>query len=168
MRATDMTLIAGPCVIEDEGLVMEVAQELKRQTTGHAGESLFQIFIRQSQPYFNRRISRARDERRAQDPGRVREKTGLPLLTDFHTPEQAEPVAEIVRFHADAGVSLSADGYDRRGRRSSHPTRAEDSMSKKASFSRLGREEYRRESPRGREVEGRRKKARAANGSMHH
>ena len=26
-----MTLIAGPCVIEDEGLVLEVATELKRQ-----------------------------------------------------------------------------------------------------------------------------------------
>ena len=29
-----MTLIAGPCVIEDEGLVMEVATELKRQMSG--------------------------------------------------------------------------------------------------------------------------------------
>ena len=26
-----MTLIAGPCVIEDEGLVMEIATELKHQ-----------------------------------------------------------------------------------------------------------------------------------------
>ena len=29
-----MTLIAGPCVIEDEGLCLEIAQELKRQLTG--------------------------------------------------------------------------------------------------------------------------------------
>jgi 2-dehydro-3-deoxyphosphooctonate aldolase (KDO 8-P synthase) len=29
-----MTLIAGPCVIEDEGLVMEIATELKQQLAG--------------------------------------------------------------------------------------------------------------------------------------
>ncbi|NDF16295.1 hypothetical protein EB061_13440, partial [bacterium] len=29
-----MTLIAGPCVIEDEALVMEIASELKRQLHG--------------------------------------------------------------------------------------------------------------------------------------
>lgn len=29
-----MTLVAGPCVIEDEGLVLEIAQELKRQLAG--------------------------------------------------------------------------------------------------------------------------------------
>ena len=29
-----MTLIAGPCVIEDEGLVMEIATELKHQLSG--------------------------------------------------------------------------------------------------------------------------------------
>ena len=40
-----MTLIAGPCVIEDEGLVMEVAQELKRQTADLPVELYFESFI---------------------------------------------------------------------------------------------------------------------------
>lgn len=98
MRATDMTLIAGPCVIEDEGLVMEVAQELKRQTTGMA----VNLFFKSS---FDKANRTSIDGFRG--PGmseglkileRVRAKTGLKILTDFHTPEQAEPVAEIVDF----------------------------------------------------------------------
>jgi len=96
--AEPMTLIAGPCVIEDEGLVMEVAQELKRQLAGlpvrHYFKASFDKANRTSIEGFR-------------GPGmteglkileRVRAKTGLPLLTDFHTPDQAEPVARVVDF----------------------------------------------------------------------
>jgi 2-dehydro-3-deoxyphosphooctonate aldolase (KDO 8-P synthase) len=96
--ASAMPLIAGPCVIEDEGLVLEVATELKRQL------ALFPVEF-----YFKASFDKA--NRTSIDgfrgPGmneglkilsRVREKTGLKLLTDFHTPEQAGPVAEVVDF----------------------------------------------------------------------
>jgi 2-dehydro-3-deoxyphosphooctonate aldolase (KDO 8-P synthase) len=95
---SDMTLIAGPCVIEDEGLVMEVAEELKKQFAGLPVEFYFKAS-------FDKANRTSIDGFRG--PGmreglkilsRVREKTGLRLLTDFHTPEQAGPVAEIVDF----------------------------------------------------------------------
>src|SRR6185312_1634057 len=88
-----MTLIAGPCVIEDEGLVMEVAQELKRQTTGLPVE----LYFKSS---FDKANRTSIDGFRG--PGlteglkileKVRAKTSLPVLTDVHTPDQAEPAA---------------------------------------------------------------------------
>jgi 2-dehydro-3-deoxyphosphooctonate aldolase (KDO 8-P synthase) len=93
-----MTLIAGPCVIEDEGLVMEVAQELKRQLAPLAVEHYFKAS-------FDKANRSSIDGFRG--PGledglrileRVRAKTGLPILTDIHTPDQAERVAAFVDF----------------------------------------------------------------------
>ncbi len=105
-----MTLIAGPCVIEDEagieggkqnqdpGMALEIAQELKRQLQGLPVE----LYFKASFDKANRTSIEG-----FRGPGlksglrileKVREKTGLPVLTDFHTPEQAEEVAEIVDF----------------------------------------------------------------------
>ncbi len=93
-----MTLIAGPCVLEDEGLVLEVAQELKRQLSGLPVELYFKAS-------FDKANRTSIDGFRG--PGmrdglsllsKVREKTGLPLLTDFHSADQAMAVAEVVDF----------------------------------------------------------------------
>lgn len=93
-----MTLIAGPCVIEDESLVLEIAQELKQQLKDLPVE----LYFKASFDKANRTSIEG-----FRGPGltqglktleKVRVKTGLPLLTDFHTPEQAMPVAEIVDF----------------------------------------------------------------------
>lgn len=103
---TPMTLIAGPCVIEDEtldtGIVFEIAAELKRQlgTLISAGE--IELTFKAS---FDKANRTSIDGFRG--PGmelglkildRVRAKTGLPILTDFHTPDQAKPVADVVDF----------------------------------------------------------------------
>jgi 2-dehydro-3-deoxyphosphooctonate aldolase (KDO 8-P synthase) len=93
-----MTLIAGPCVIEDEGLVMEVAQELKRQLTGLP----VQLYFKASFDKANRtsiegfRGPGLKEGLRILD--RVRQKTGLGVLTDFHSADQAQAVAEVVDY----------------------------------------------------------------------
>jgi 2-dehydro-3-deoxyphosphooctonate aldolase (KDO 8-P synthase) len=93
-----MTLIAGPCVIEDEGLVMEIATELKRQLHGLP----IQLFFKAS---FDKANRSSIDGFRG--PGlveglrilnRVKERVGLPLLTDIHSVEQAEEVAKHTDF----------------------------------------------------------------------
>lgn len=93
-----MTLIAGPCVIEDEGLVFEVAQELKRQLA----DLPVQLYFKSSFDKANRTsIEGFRGpglEKGLKILESVRAKTGLPVLTDFHTPDQAEPVARAVDF----------------------------------------------------------------------
>lgn len=97
-----MTLIAGPCVIEDlnedAGFALEVAQELKRQLK----DLPVQLYFKSSFDKANRTsIEGFRGpglEKGLKILDRVREKTGLPLLTDFHTPDQAHQVAEVVDF----------------------------------------------------------------------
>ncbi len=91
-----MLLIAGPCVIEDEGLVLEVAQELKRQTQGLPVD----LFLKASFDKANRSSLEGFRGPGLKEGlailGRVRAKTGLRVLTDLHSVEQAEAVAETV------------------------------------------------------------------------
>ena len=98
IQSNPMTLIAGPCVIEDEGLVMEIATELKHQLAGMP----VQLFFKAS---FDKANRSSIDGFRG--PGlveglkilnRVKEKLGLPLLTDIHSIEQVEPVAQVIDF----------------------------------------------------------------------
>lgn len=101
-----MTLIAGPCVIEDNtldaGIVFEIAEELKRQLGDLMASGEINLTFKASFDKANRTsIDGFRGP--GMDLGlkildRVRARTGLPVLTDFHTPEQARPVAEMVDF----------------------------------------------------------------------
>jgi 2-dehydro-3-deoxyphosphooctonate aldolase (KDO 8-P synthase) len=101
-----MTLIAGPCVIEDDsldqGLVFEVAAELKHQLGELVRGGQIQLYFKASYDKANRTsIEGFRGPGMSQGlkiMDRVREKTGLPLCTDFHTPDQAMPVAEVIDF----------------------------------------------------------------------
>jgi 2-dehydro-3-deoxyphosphooctonate aldolase (KDO 8-P synthase) len=89
-------LIAGPCVLEDDTLNISIARDLKKI----AGEFDIPIIYKASFDKANR--SKAEG---ARGPGieagleklaRVRDETGLALLTDVHLPEQCEAVAEVV------------------------------------------------------------------------
>jgi 2-dehydro-3-deoxyphosphooctonate aldolase (KDO 8-P synthase) len=93
-----MTLIAGPCVIEDEGLVMEVAQELKRQTADLPVELYFKASFDKANRTSIDGFRGPGMEEGLKIMEKVKAKTGLPLLTDVHTPDQAMPVAEVIDF----------------------------------------------------------------------
>lgn len=91
-------IIAGPCVIEDETLVLETAQELKLQL----GELPVDLYFKSSFDKANRTSIEG-----FRGPGlteglrileKVRATTGLKVLTDFHSADQALPVAEVVDF----------------------------------------------------------------------
>ncbi|MCH8828676.1 MAG: 3-deoxy-8-phosphooctulonate synthase [Planctomycetes bacterium] len=90
-----LLFIAGPCVIESESLVMDVAGRL----AGMARELNVAIVFKSS---FDKANRTSIDSFRG--PGlqaglkilaKVRERWGLPLTTDIHLPEQAAPAAEI-------------------------------------------------------------------------
>lgn len=93
-----MTLIAGPCVIEDEGLVMEIATELKHQLAGLP----IQLFFKASFDKANRSsIDGFRGPGLVEGLkilGKVKDKLHLPVLTDVHNADQAEEVAKVVDF----------------------------------------------------------------------
>jgi 2-dehydro-3-deoxyphosphooctonate aldolase (KDO 8-P synthase) len=83
-----MKIIAGPCVIENKELLHEVAQELARLKEAYNIE----VFFKASFDKANRTsLSSFRGpgiEKGIAMLEAVREKFGLPITTDFHTPEQ--------------------------------------------------------------------------------
>jgi len=93
-----MTVIAGPCVIEDEGLVLEVAQELKKQLAGLP----IKLYFKSSFDKANRTSIHGFRGPGIEDGlnilALVKGETGLPVLTDYHTPDQADIVAQVVDF----------------------------------------------------------------------
>lgn len=93
-----MTLIAGPCVIEDEGLVMEVATELKRQLQGLPVEFYFKASFDKANRSSIDGFRGPGMEAGLKILSRVKEKLGLPILTDIHSVDQARPVAGVVDF----------------------------------------------------------------------
>lgn len=88
-------LFAGPDIIEDEGMVLEVGQELKRLTAQKGIPWILKCSYdkanRQSLESFRGPgMSRALDQL-----GRIKSKIGCALLTDVHETIQVGPVAEI-------------------------------------------------------------------------
>lgn len=92
----DLFLISGPCVIEEEFVMLKTAEILKqvseRLKIPVIYKSSFSKDNRSSLKYYN-------------GPGleegikmlaRVKEEFGFPLLTDIHYPEQAAPAASVV------------------------------------------------------------------------
>ena len=89
-------LIAGPCVIEDDDLMFRVADHLARLAERVPGGIIFKASFDKA----NRSNAGAH-----RGPGmiegleslaRVRERTGLPVLTDVHLPDQCGTVADAV------------------------------------------------------------------------
>lgn len=88
-------LIAGPCVLEDDALNLRIAETLVRV----CGELGLPVIYKASFDKANRSKAGA-----ARGPGldaglkqleRVRDATGLPVLTDVHEPEQARAAADV-------------------------------------------------------------------------
>jgi 2-dehydro-3-deoxyphosphooctonate aldolase (KDO 8-P synthase) len=95
-RTDALFLIAGPCVLESDALNLRVGEHLARLAERVPGGIIYKASFDKA----NRSNVGA-----ARGPGldeglealaRVRDKTGLPVLTDVHLPEQCAPVAEVV------------------------------------------------------------------------
>jgi 2-dehydro-3-deoxyphosphooctonate aldolase (KDO 8-P synthase) len=92
----ELFLISGPCVIEEESIMMETAEKLKevseRLNIKVIYKSSFQKDNRSNLKYY-------------QGPGlekgiamlaRIKEQFGFPLLTDIHYPDQAKAAATVI------------------------------------------------------------------------
>jgi len=89
-------LIAGPCVLEDDRLNLEIGEALARLSADLDLPILFKASFdkaNRSSPGSPRGPGVEDGLRKLE---RVRAATGLPLLTDVHLPEQCGPVAEVV------------------------------------------------------------------------
>jgi 2-dehydro-3-deoxyphosphooctonate aldolase (KDO 8-P synthase) len=95
---TKMELFSGPCVLESEGLALEIASYLK-ENLSHLENDINLTF----KGSFDKANRTSIDSYRG--PGielglkimeKVKLETGLPVITDFHLPEQADEVASVV------------------------------------------------------------------------
>jgi 2-dehydro-3-deoxyphosphooctonate aldolase (KDO 8-P synthase) len=90
------TLLAGPCVLEDHGLHMEVAQELVRISKALD----LPIVYKSSFDKANRsKLDSPRGpglEKGLELLARVKAESGLPVVTDVHEPHQCAPAGEVV------------------------------------------------------------------------
>lgn len=89
-------LIAGPCVIEDDDLMFRVADHLARLAERVPGGIIFKASFDKAN-----RSNAGAHRGPGMDEGlaalmRVRERTGLPVLTDVHLPDQCAAVADAV------------------------------------------------------------------------
>ena len=94
-RRDALFLIAGPCVLEDDGLNLRVGEHLARLAEHVPGGIIFKASFDKA----NRSNAGA-----FRGPGldeglaaldRVRAATGLPVLTDVHLPDQCAPAAQV-------------------------------------------------------------------------
>jgi 2-dehydro-3-deoxyphosphooctonate aldolase (KDO 8-P synthase) len=89
-------LIAGPCVLQDDALNLQVAEALLRIEERVPGGIIYKASFDKA----NRSNAGAARGPGLEDGiaalGRVRASTGLPVLTDVHLPEQCEVVARQV------------------------------------------------------------------------
>ncbi len=93
--ADELFLISGPCVIEDEMVMMKTAEKLKE-----VGEKLKINIIYKSSFCKDNRSSLKYYDGPGLDAGikmlaKVKEQFGFTLLTDIHYPDQAAPAAEV-------------------------------------------------------------------------
>ena len=92
----ELFLISGPCVIEDESIMMKTAEHLKK-----VEEKLNIPIIYKSSFIKDNRSSLDFYQGPGLDEGlkilqKVKDTFGFPILTDIHTPEQAAPTGEVV------------------------------------------------------------------------
>lgn len=93
---SSFSLIAGPCVLEDRGLNLEVAQEVKRLCDARGLPAVFKASFDKANRSKPGALRGPGLEAGLQRLAEVREATGLPLLTDVHEPAQCAAAAEVV------------------------------------------------------------------------
>jgi 2-dehydro-3-deoxyphosphooctonate aldolase (KDO 8-P synthase) len=95
-RRDALFLIAGPCVIEDDALNLRVGEHLARLAESVPGGIIYKAsFDKANRSNAGAPRGPGLDEGLAA-LARVRDATGLPILTDVHLPDQCAPAAEIV------------------------------------------------------------------------
>ncbi len=95
MPTLEPIFIAGPCVIESNDVMDEVARELARIRSEKGVEVYFKASFDKANRTSIRSYRGPGLERGLQMLSDVKERLGLPIVTDIHESYQAEPVAEV-------------------------------------------------------------------------
>ena len=88
-------LIAGPCVVESEALVMSTTERLKRITSELAMPLVFKASFDKANRTSFRSFRGPGLEEGLAVLGRIRKRFNVPVVTDIHEPPQAAAAAEV-------------------------------------------------------------------------
>lgn len=89
-------LISGPCVIESETLCLAIAERLRTMADRLSMLVIFKASFDKANRTSGTSFRGLGMHEGLRVLEKVRRETGLPVLTDVHTPEQCAPVAEVV------------------------------------------------------------------------
>ncbi|MCQ2374995.1 MAG: 3-deoxy-8-phosphooctulonate synthase [Salinivirgaceae bacterium] len=89
-------LLAGPCVVESEALVMEVAEKVKTITDKLSIPYVFKASYRKANRSRRDSFTGIGDEKALQLLAKVRRELELPVVTDIHSADEAEMAAQYV------------------------------------------------------------------------
>jgi 2-dehydro-3-deoxyphosphooctonate aldolase (KDO 8-P synthase) len=91
-----LTIIGGPCVIEDESVCLEVAREMKRLTGAHGMNYVFKSSFEKDNRSSASSYKGPGLERGLDILARVKDETGVPVLSDVHCRTQVEAAAKVL------------------------------------------------------------------------
>jgi 2-dehydro-3-deoxyphosphooctonate aldolase (KDO 8-P synthase) len=94
-RGCELLLIAGPCVIESAELTLSIARRLKQIVAGLPVQLVFKASFDKANRTSGAAFRGAGLATGLEVLASVKEETGLPITTDIHESEQAEPVAKV-------------------------------------------------------------------------
>lgn len=89
-------LLAGPCVIEGEKMAMDIAEEIIRITNKLDIPYIFKGSYRKANRSRIDSFTGIGDEKALKILDKVRREFGVPVVTDIHSPEEADMAAEYV------------------------------------------------------------------------
>jgi len=89
-------LLAGPCVVENRDICMEIAGHLKEVTSNLGIKYVFKASYRKANRSRSDSFSGLGDKKALQILADIKEKFGLPVVTDIHAANEAEMAAEYV------------------------------------------------------------------------
>jgi len=92
----DFFLIAGPCVIESRDHALFMARELKKATSACGIAFVFKASFDKANRSSIHSFRGVGMDEGLKILGEVRREAGVPVLTDIHEADQAEPVARVV------------------------------------------------------------------------
>lgn len=90
-----LVLIGGPCVIEDEKSTLRLAEKISKVARALKMPYIFKASFDKANRSSIRSFRGPGLEKGLRILARIKKEFNLPILTDFHTPEQANPVAEV-------------------------------------------------------------------------
>ncbi len=89
-------LLAGPCVVESEQVVMQVAEQMVRMTRRLEIPYVFKASYRKANRSRSDSFTGIGDRKALELLARVRSEFGVPVVTDIHNPDEAAMAAEYV------------------------------------------------------------------------